>query len=412
MNTQAGYGNFSANGMPGNSNLFTINGMDDNDPFLNLNNSGSTNLLLGQNEVQEATVVSNGYSGQFGTLAGANINYITKSGGNEYHGRAIYYWNGSALNAESYLSNAFGNPKPFSNANQWGGDIGGPLKKDKLFWYFNSEGLRVILPSSAPVNVPTQAFEAQVVQNLTNSGLSASIPFYCQNIAGVCPGVGRVPVNIPGQPVNQTGAGIFNLLNAAPGAANAKDVLSPGAYVDAVGNSFATGDGCSNYPGLGVGPGAPACALQFRSNAPNFSYEYLLATRFDYNWGAKDRIFMRVQSDRGDQATYTDPVSPLFNAHSFQPEYQGQLVETHTLGATAVNQFILSTAWYSAIFQSDNQTASNAAFPSDLLLNDGSLGNVNTDFVVGGENEAFRKAATLPSSRCLMTSRRPPETTP
>ena len=389
MNTQAGYGNFSANGLPGNSNLFTINGMDDNDPFLNLNNSGSTNLLLGQNEVQEATVVSNGYSGQFGTLAGANINYITKSGGNEYHGRAIYYWNGSAMNAESYLSKAAGNVKPFSNANQWGGDIGGPLKKDKLFWYFNSEGLRVILPSSAPVNVPTTAFETQVVKNLTSSGLSASIPFYCQNIAGVCPGVGPVPVNIPGQPVNTSGVGIFNLLNAAPGAAGAKDVLAPGTYVDALGNSFATGDGCSNFPGLGVGAGAAPCALQFRSNAPNFSYEYLLATRFDYNWGAKDRIFIRVQSDRGDQATYTDPVSPIFNAHSFQPEYQGQLVETHTLGATAVNQFILSTAWYSAIFQSVNQSAAFAAFPSDLLLNDGSLGNVNTNFVAGGESEAF-----------------------
>jgi Carboxypeptidase regulatory-like domain len=389
MNTQAGYGNFSANGLPGNSNLFTINGMDDNDPFLNLNNSGSTNLLLGQNEVQEATVVSNGYSGQFGTLAGANINYITKSGGNDYHGRAIYYWNGSAMNAESYLSHAAGNPKPFSNANQWGGDIGGPLKKDKLFWYFNTEGLRVILPSSQNVNIPTTAFESQVVKNLTSTGLSASIPFYCQNIAGVCPGVGPVPVHIPGQPVNQTGAGIFNLLNTAPGAANAKDVLPPGKYVDANGNAFATGDGCSNFPGLGVGATAAPCALQFRSNAPNFSYEYLLSTRFDYNWGAKDRIFIRVQSDRGDQATFTDPVNPVFDAHSFQPEYQGQLVETHTLGATAVNQFILSTAWYSAIFQSKNLPASLAAFPSDLLMNDGSLGNPATGFAAGGENEAF-----------------------
>jgi hypothetical protein len=411
MNTQAGYGNFSANGLPGNSNLFTINGMDDNDPFLNLNNSGSTNLLLGQNEVQEATVVSNGYSGQFGTLAGANINYITKSGGNDYHGRAIYYWNGSAMNAESYLSKAAGNPKPFSNANQWGGDIGGPLKKDKLFWYFNSEGLRVILPSSAPVNVPTLDFENAVANPTTGllhqNGLDKSIPFYCQGVAGACASVtGPVAVNIPGQPVNTSGVGIFNLLNAAPGAANAKNVLSPGVLVNADdATGFWTGPGCSNFGGLGLGPaianvnspGAPPaaalalkpCALQFRSNAPNFSYEYLLATRFDYNWGAKDRIFIRVQSDRGDQATYTDPVSPVFNAHSFQPEYQGQLVETHTLGATAVNQFILSTAWYSAIFQSVDQAKAFAAFPSDLLSNDGSLGNVNTGFVAGGESEAF-----------------------
>jgi len=399
MNTQAGYGNFSANGLPGNSNLFTINGMDDNDPYLNLNNSGSTNLLLGQNEVQEATVVSNGYSGQFGTLAGANISYITKSGSNDYHGRAIYYWNGSSFNAESYLSKAAGNPKPFSNANQWGGDVGGPLKKDKLFWYFNTEGLRVILPSSQDVNIPTMDFEKAVADPLTGTlhqnGLDASIPFYCQNIAGVCPGVGPVPVNIPGQVVKTSGNGMFNLFNSAPGAANAKNILPPGTYVDANGNSFFTGNGCSNFPGLGVSATAagaaalPPCALQFRSNAPNFSYEYLLAIRFDYNLGANDRAFIRVQSDRGDQATFTDPINSVFNAHSFQPEYQGQLVETHTFGATMVNQFILSTAWYSAIFQNQNQAASLAAYPTDLLMNDGSLGNPANDLAIGGENFAF-----------------------
>jgi hypothetical protein len=389
MNTQAGYGNFSANGLPGNSNLFTVNGMDDNDPFLNLNNSGPTNLLLGQNEVQEATVVSNGYTGEYGGLAGANVNYVTKSGGNVYHGRAIYYWNGSALNAQSYISKYYGNSKPFSNANQWGGDVGGPLKKDKLFWYFNTEGLRVILPTTAEVNVPTQAFEAQVIQNLTSEGFTASIPFYCQNIPNVCPGVGPAKVNIPGQRVNQSGVGIFNLLNAAPGAASAKDILSPGTYVDALGDSYATGNGCSNFPGLGVGADAPPCALQFLSNAPNFTYEYTLSTRFDYNLGTNDRIFIRAQSDRGDQATYTDPISSVFNEHSFQPEYQGQINETHTFGSTAVNQFILSTAWYSAIFQSKNLAAALAAFPSDLLINDGSLGSVVTGFATGGESEGF-----------------------
>src|ERR1700730_503850 len=319
MNTQAGYGNFSANGMPGNSNLFTINGMDDNDPYLNLNNSGSTNLLLGQNEVQEATVVSNGYSGQFGTLAGANITYITKSGGNDYHGRAIYYWNGSSMNAEAWLTKAAGNAKPFSNANQWGGDIGGPLKKDKLFWYFNSEGVRVILPSSQDVLVPNPDFEVAALRTIQNAGLSASLPFYCQNVtitgptqgSFTCP-AGPVPVNIPGQPVTTSVLGMFNLFNAAPGSANAKNILLPGSYTDSNGTTFATGNGCSNFPGLGVGAAATApCALDFRSNAPNFSYEYLLATRFDYNWGANDRWFIRVQSDRGDQATYTDPINPV-----------------------------------------------------------------------------------------------------
>jgi hypothetical protein len=79
MNTGSGYGNFASFGVSATSNLFTLNGMYDNDPFLNLNNSGATNLLLGNNEVQEATVVTNGYSGQYGGFAGANVNYITKS---------------------------------------------------------------------------------------------------------------------------------------------------------------------------------------------------------------------------------------------------------------------------------------------------------------------------------------------
>src|SRR5271155_4913524 len=56
MNTQGGFGNVEAFGLPATSNLFTIDGMDDNDPFLNLNNSGSSNLLLGSNEIQEADV--------------------------------------------------------------------------------------------------------------------------------------------------------------------------------------------------------------------------------------------------------------------------------------------------------------------------------------------------------------------
>ena len=72
MNTQAGYGNSSTFG-PATSNIFTVDGMNENDPFLNLNNSGATNLLLGKNDIREATVVNNGYSGQYGGLAGANV---------------------------------------------------------------------------------------------------------------------------------------------------------------------------------------------------------------------------------------------------------------------------------------------------------------------------------------------------
>src|SRR6185436_15579241 len=143
MNTQAGYGNSSTFGLPATSNLFTVNGMNENDPFLNLNNSGATNLLLGQNDVQEVTVVNNGYSAQYGGLAGANVNYVTKAGSNTFHGNATYYWNGRAMNANSWfnkqsqLANGVSNEPPFDNVNQWSAAVGGPIIRDKTFFFVN-----------------------------------------------------------------------------------------------------------------------------------------------------------------------------------------------------------------------------------------------------------------------------------
>src|SRR5205814_4876683 len=81
MNTDVqGGANFSILGMPGFSYLHTIDGMKDNDNAFNLSQIGALIFLLGQNQIQEATVVSTGYSGQFGGAAGGNVNYITKSG--------------------------------------------------------------------------------------------------------------------------------------------------------------------------------------------------------------------------------------------------------------------------------------------------------------------------------------------
>jgi hypothetical protein len=100
--TGGGGGNFSILGMPGTSNLFTLNGMNDNLGHLNF--TGATGMLLGQNQIQEATVVSNGYSGHFGDAAGSYVNYVTKSGGNAFHGNAEYFWNGSVLNATDWIT--------------------------------------------------------------------------------------------------------------------------------------------------------------------------------------------------------------------------------------------------------------------------------------------------------------------
>jgi hypothetical protein len=383
-------GNMEAFGLPATSNLFTLNGMDDNDPFLNVNNSGSSNQLLGTNEVQEADVVTNGYTSSYGTLAGINVNFITKSGGNDFHGNAVYYWNGRAMNANDWFNNDNGLPRAFDNANQWAASIGGPIKKDKLFFFLNTEGLRVLIPVPSTIFVPTTAFETAVVNNLTTLGDTASIPYYCQNLAGICPGSPAANA--------KDGAGIFNLFNGAQNQANAQNNLPPGQVLLENGDIGQTGNGCSNFTGLGVidtgvlaaGRMAPSavrsrpagvgtgstvtCAQSIREVPVNFAPEKQIAGRTDWNIGQNDRAYLRMAYDEGDQPSFTDPVNPIFNATSIQPQYQGQLNETHIFGPTLSNQFILAVNWYTAIFQQTNPSAALAAFPTTLALGDSSLG--------------------------------------
>ena len=373
MNTMGGQGNFSSYGLPGTSNLFTLNGMDDNDPFLNLNNSGATNLLLGQNEVQEATVVSNGYSGQFGGLAGANVNYITKSGGNQFHGNAIYFWNGRTMNANSWLDNATDTPRPFDNANQWAGSLGGPIKKDKLFFFFNTEGLRVVLPVGPyTVATPSSQFQADTIANLSASGLSASVPFYNSifSIFNSAPGVDRA---VPGQNAQQASLG-----GAAAIAASCNSGIA--------GQFMYTGTTPLPFPNLGT---SYPCVNTYNYSPTSLTHEWQAAGRFDYNIGNNDQMFFRMQYDTGVQASYTDALNPIFNAVSTQPEYQGQILETHTFGPTASNQLLFAGQWYTAIFQPADLQATLAVFPTTVLLADGSLGSFDPQIggqVIGGSD--------------------------
>ena len=148
MNTQSGYGNFSAQGMPGISNLYSVNGMNYNDPFLGLNNSGASNLTLGANDIVEANVINNAYSAQYGQYAGTQVTYISRSGSNQFHGDALYDWNGRVMNANQFFSNSSGSPKPFNNFNQGATYVSGPIRKDHTFFDVDYEILRNLLPTA------------------------------------------------------------------------------------------------------------------------------------------------------------------------------------------------------------------------------------------------------------------------
>jgi len=332
MNTQGGYGNFSSFGLPATANTFTINGGYLNDPFLNVNNSGASNLLLGNNDVQDVTVVSNAYNASFGGLGGAQINEISRSGSNKFHGNAAYWWNGRTMNANDFFLNQTGTPRNFDNVNQYAAAIGGPIRKDKTFFFYNFEGLRLVLPSSGSVYAPSASYEAQTLANLTANGHADEIPGY---------------------------QSVFNLYNNAPGRANAQ-VSTP----DSAANGYGT--------------------VLFRGHAGNFTHEWLMTGRVDHTFSDNDKLFVHFEIDKGLQATFTSFIDPLFNADSPQPQYSGQLNETHTFSPTLTNQFLFSAIYYRAIFTNTNLAASVAKAPFTLCFLDGDLSNNCPFFGIGG----------------------------
>ncbi len=125
----------------------------------------------------------------------------------------------------------------------------------------------------------------------------------------------------------------------------------------------------SNFgdPLLGLTP----CTNTLQVIPINFAPEWQLAGRVDWNIGANDRAFVRVQYDHGVQPSVTDPISPAFNITSDQPEYQSQINETHTFSPTLVNQLIIAGTWYSSVFKSPDIAAAIAEFPSTLQFADG-----------------------------------------
>lgn len=310
MNTQFGYGNFSSDGLPGTSNQFTINGTNFTDPFLSLNNSGASNLMLGSNDIGEANVITNAYSAQYGQYAGAQVAYITKSGSNSFHGDAIYNWNGRALNANQFFANQAGLPTPFNNFNQWQTDVNGPIWKNHTFFDVDYEGTHNLLPANASLNrIPSPQFQSATLASLAATGNSAEIPFYKQ---------------------------LFSVYNGAPGAAAAIPTA---------------GGGCQGFTGLGAGV---PCAYQFRATPGNINTEYLWSARVDHTFGVSDRAYIRVWRDSGFQPTYTSPFGPIFNDQSNQPQMSGQISETHVFGPNTVNQFNGSAWFYQAAFVPSN----------------------------------------------------------
>ena len=114
--------------------------------------------------MQEFQVNQNGFSAEFGRAGGAVINVVTKSGTNNFHGSAFEFFRDEALNSNNPILTARGAKRPKSQINQFGGTIGGPIKKDRAFFFFAYDGQRSNIPNV--VDAPNFFAQPLSIQNL------------------------------------------------------------------------------------------------------------------------------------------------------------------------------------------------------------------------------------------------------
>jgi len=351
-----GYGNVEFNGLPATSNGYILDGYDSNDPWLGLNIGLSTNLVIGLDAVEQATVNTNSYSVDQGRYGASQLNYFTKSGTNKFHGDVYETWNGSLFNAENYFLHANdteGNiaKKPRSTVNEFGGSVGGPIRRARLFFFLHIEGIRIALPLVSQAVVPSPAYQQYVLKQLPMGGTDpitgTALPaepeeatFY-QSMFNLYRNTAGTPVAVSSCPLDANGA------------------LLPGTQTN--------GSGCAN---------------QQQESLNNSDTENLIVVKIDHTIDARNSVWYRFQQDTGLQAAYTDPINPIFNSYSPQPQRTLVTGYTHIFKPNLVNQFNPGGSWYSSIFEPNNFAQVQQTFPVVLAG-----GSANAPFTTLGGND-------------------------
>jgi hypothetical protein len=172
------YGEFSMNGARGRSNNYLLDGTDMNDGYRNdpaINQAGvfgTPSAILPIDAISDMNVLSN-FEPEYGRNGGAVVNIVTKSGTNTIHGDFFEYFRNDALDARNYFDTSSSPKAPFHN-NQFGGSIGGPIVKDKTFFFLDYEGQRESVGVVSLACVPTAALIQQATTNVTTAGGTVS----------------------------------------------------------------------------------------------------------------------------------------------------------------------------------------------------------------------------------------------
>ncbi len=307
----AEYGvNLTANGQRAESNNFQV----DNASVNGSPRGGVSNFSPSADAVQELRVSVNNFSAEYGRNSSAFVNVITKSGTNEFHGTAGWYHTNNHLTGRNYI---FQPKVPVFRRNEANGTIGGPIRKNKLFFFGSVDVLRSGLGQGFSASAITPEF-ASIIQQ-------------------------RFPNNVSSKLVSQF--------------PNQLTKLSDGLYAGPLAGAVPNVAGCNSLAG---GPGAPVstpigdlpCNLpltfngSFAQTLPRNGLQWF--GRLDYNLGTKDRIYGSLARTTLDQVAFGAPsVYPAFTAASSEYTMYWNVNYTHIFSPSILNELSWSgtRAW-------------------------------------------------------------------
>ncbi len=360
----SGKGDFSANGQRSEQNNFILDGVDNNVNVVDFFNGASYNVKPPPEALAEFKVQTGAYSAEYGHSAGAVINVSVKSGTNAIHGSAWEYIRNDAFDIHEWQSGA-NRTVPKYRQNQFGGTIGLPLWKDKLFFFGDAEANRIIFAEQQNVTVPTLLMRQGNFSELLNATTAGGTP--TQLVQPNSANVNATLVNntlAPGQ-INQTALKILNLYPAP------NQVNPSGAYTN---NYFSNRNAVDNTTQFDV--------------------------RVDYNATQKDQAFVRA-SYSNDPGSRAPLLGNVLDGGSFGDT--GTIVnlgeaiaasETHVFNSNLSNEARFGYNYGNFGFQQPNATNTGIAasiglggIPAGAL--NGGLPNVGISGITGFGSPTF-----------------------
>jgi hypothetical protein len=285
----------NVNGNREQANNFMLDGLDNNQVSEN-----DVGYAPSVDAIQEFNEITNNAPAEFGNFMGAIISTTTKSGTNQFHGSAFEFFRNNVLNANDWSNNFNGAPRAAIRWNNFGGTLGGPIKKDKLFFFIDYQGSRDDTPTSIQT---TSLFTAAERQGNFSQLLTLGTPIQLYNPFSVTSAGTRAPF-----------AG--NIIPASLFSPAAAKILTSQYYPAPINSGL-----LNNY--------------QYAQNT--FINGDQGDVKIDYNISDKDRFYLRFSESRYDNPSI-NTLPLIYNSFSTTPTHTGVMDWTRTISPSLVNE--------------------------------------------------------------------------